>query len=95
MRNSQARVRTENASRYLGQLCKHFSHKVRAQWDETSGTVFFAMGNCSMKAAGDELFLQCEAEEQDALETVKQAIHDHLVRFAWREGLTVEWSDEA
>lgn len=93
MPSSEARVPTDKASRYLGQLCKHFAQKVPAQCGGTNGKVEFEPGTCLMEVVGDELVLRCKAEEPGGLQTVKDVVRDHLVRFGWREELTVEWRD--
>ena len=36
--NSQVRVPTTHASRYLQQLCKHWRHNLVVEFDETLGT---------------------------------------------------------
>ena len=38
---SQASVPTAHASRYLQQLCKHWSHNLAVTFSETAGTVTF------------------------------------------------------
>ena len=43
----EARVETEHASKYIAQLCKHFRHKVPAEYDEISGEVDFQTGRCA------------------------------------------------
>ena len=37
--NSSAQVPTTHASRYLQQLCKHWSHNLAVAFDEAKGTV--------------------------------------------------------
>jgi hypothetical protein len=39
--NSTVRVPTAHASRYLQQLCKHWSHTLAVTFSETAGTVTF------------------------------------------------------
>lgn len=94
MHIAQARVRSERASRYLVQLCKHFAHKIPADYDERTGKVDFQPGLCVMHATGDWLSLRCEASSEPDLIRVKSIVADHLARFAWQEGIAVEWHDE-
>ena len=94
MHIAQARVRSERASRYLVQLCKHFAHKIPADYDERTGKVDFQPGLCVMHATGDWLSLRCEASSEPDLIRVKSIVADHLARFAWQEGIAVEWLDE-
>ncbi|MBN9671325.1 DUF2218 domain-containing protein [Roseibium aggregatum] len=84
-------AQTAAASKYLQQLCKHFAHKVPAEWDASRGEVNFPFGFCSMEAEGDRLTIRCESEEQSDLDRAKAVIDDHLERFAWREKLKLQW----
>lgn len=92
MKTATAAVRSDKAGIYLVQLCKHFAHKIPAEWSDTTGFVQFAMGTCRMAAQDGVLSLVCEAESEDDLGQVKQAVEDHLVRFAWKEKIAVEWA---
>lgn len=95
METSSALVTTQKASRYLVQLCKHFGHKVPAEWSETDGVVRFEPGTCRMAATGEALTLSCESATPDALAVVQDVVASHLVRFAWKEELTVSWTPTA
>lgn len=91
METSTARIRTDKASRYLVQLCKHFGHKVPAEWNETDGVVRFEPGTCRMAVAGDVLTLSCESATPEDLAVVQDVVASHFVRFAWKEELSVDW----
>lgn len=93
MHVAEARVRSEYASRYLVQLCKHFAHKTPTDYDESTGRVDFQPGLCVMHAAGDRLSLRCEAHSEPALHRVKGIVEVHLVRFARGEEIAVTWTD--
>lgn len=91
MAQSVADVKTENASRYLQQLCKHWSHKMTTEFDAASGRVDFPSGaQLSMAASADRLHLELRAEA-DALERMRQVVAEHIVRFAFREQLQFNW----
>lgn len=94
MITATAQVPTERASRYLVQLCKHFGHKVPAEWSESEGFVQMPVGKCRMTATDGTLTLICEAEDTDALAQLQAVVGDHLVRFAWKEELSVDWIRE-
>lgn len=89
-------VKTEFAKRYLGQLCKHFAHKISVDYlpEETTpqGVAHFPWGDCIMSAESDALSMTVTAETSAAVERVQAVLDDHLTRFAWREELTIEWS---
>ncbi|MFO1143944.1 MAG: DUF2218 domain-containing protein [Amaricoccus sp.] len=85
-----AEVPTGHAQRYLGQLCKHFAHKVPVDFDETSGTIRFDVGICRVRADAATLTLDLQAAP-DKMERLKDVVVRHLVRFAFREELPIAW----
>lgn len=93
MHVAETRVRSERASRYLVQLCKHFSHKTDADFDETRGHVDFQPGLCVMNANGDQLSLRCEAASETDLDRVKEIVTNHLERFAQQDEIILTWAD--
>ena len=95
MERSTARVSTDKAARYLVQLCKHFGHRVPAEWSDSEGVVRFEPGTCRMAAADDALILDCESATAEDLDVVETVVADHLLRFAWKEELTVGWEKAA
>ncbi len=88
---AEAHVKSELASRYLVQLCKHFAHKRPTDYDAHSGRVNFQPGLCIMRAEDDNLVLSCQAQTEDTLNVVKQVVEVHLARFAAREDISVRW----
>lgn len=89
--HSHAEVATVSASRYLQQLCKHFGHKVEASFDEKAGIVRFSIGDCRLLAESAMLRLALDAPDAETLLQLQDVVASHLVRFAFREPLTVEW----
>ena len=100
-----ARVPTPNGSKYLQQLCKHWSHNLAVEFDEARGTVVFPKDARGAEWPGDGLFtmaagpetLTCRIEATSAgqLEGLKGAVERHLNRFAFREGeLSYPWQDD-
>ena len=91
--DSSGSVNTENGSRYLQQLCKHWSHKFDVSYDEHEGTIRFGEATATMKAEPGVLLVAIEAEDPAIVERMKQVLADHLNRFAFREApLTFNWS---
>lgn len=88
-------IRTDHASKYLQQLCKHFAHKVDVEFSPAEGRVAFPPGRCLMNAGDDILELYCDAMEERGVPAIKAIIDSHLVKFAWREELHYEWVDGA
>ncbi|HEX7742210.1 MAG TPA: DUF2218 domain-containing protein [Sphingobium sp.] len=87
-----AKVPTSNGSRYLQQLCKHWSHKFDTNFDAQQGVIAFPMGPIRMAAGSDELSVTIEPNEGSDVERFKQVVGEHLDRFAFREApLTFDW----
>ena len=97
---SVAQVPTGHASRYLQQLCKHWSHNLEVEFTAERGTIVFprdargadwpADACVTLTARSDSL----EASAQGQLEGLKGALARHLDRFAFREApLGFEWQD--
>ena len=88
---SQAQIRTEHASRYLQQLCKHWSHKFAVSFDPTHGVVPFPTSRCTFDATPDVLTLRIDAAPDD-LARMEGVVAEHLGRFAFREELDIRWT---
>ncbi len=93
MLTSQARFKTPNGSKYLGQLCKHFAHKVEVEFDDTHGHAALPPGPAQMHADADGLMFTISAQDDKGLQTARFIIEDHLKRFAFRENFTaLNWN---
>ena len=93
MIRSNAKVSTEQPSRYLKQLCRHFGHKNEVSFDELEGKIRLASGTCRLSArAVRELLLEATADSEDDLQHLQGVIGSHLERFGQRDGLVVAWS---
>lgn len=86
-----ARVPTVHASKYLQQLCKHFQHKLPAEFNESAGSISFPTGEVKLVAEAGGLQLALESPSEEDLERLKDVVARHLVRFAFREELAVAW----
>ncbi len=82
---TSATVTTTHASRYLQQLCKHWSHKFTVEFDTTQGKVELPSGILYMKAQPDMLEVDLEVSDAASLPRMKQVVAEHLDRFAFRE----------
>lgn len=91
MLEKHAVIATDEAARFVRMLCKHFAHKVKADWDEQRGWVEFAMGRCDMQAREKDLQVRCQAANQSELEEVADTIKSHFDRFTQPQGLVLEW----
>jgi hypothetical protein len=85
---SNAVIPTASASRYLQQLCKHWSHKFAVEFTPEHGVIpFDATRRCTLDASATALSLKVEAADDATLERTQGVVIDHLKRFAFREDL--------
>jgi hypothetical protein len=104
MARAIAQVPTGKGSRYLQQLCKHWSHNLTVTYTENSGTVTFpAEGRggswpgeavLALEAGTASLTCTLEGSVPEQVEALKDVVAQHLDRFAFREApLTFNWID--
>ena len=95
MSASVARVPTHSASRYLQQLCKHWSHRLTVAFDEGEGAVDFPNGSrLGLRADPETLDLLLRVPDGEDAARMREVVEEHLNRFAFREGpLTFEWRE--
>jgi uncharacterized protein len=92
---SEARIDTSRASRYLGQLCKHFAHKIPVTHTAEEGRIEFPFGVCLLDAQPELLILRAEASDAQALAQVEDVVARHLERFAFRDKPEIRWNRTA
>ena len=88
---SIAEVVTPVPARYLAQLCKHFQHKLDVVFDNQSGHIVFPLGDCRLTARDGTLTLSAEAADEDKLAKLQDVVARHLLRFAFREEMQIDW----
>jgi hypothetical protein len=88
---SVAEVATPNAGRYLQQLCKHFQHKRSVTYDQHSGQIEFATGECRLDAGEGVLRLSLAVPDGAQMPQLQDVVARHLLRFAFREEMQIEW----
>ena len=95
-------VPTQSASRYLQQLCKHWSHNLAVSFTPQQGSITFpangfgksypADGVVKLQARDEALEVVVDASAPEQLEGLKGAVASHLDRFAFREApLQFDW----
>ena len=100
--SSAAFVPTANGSRYLQQLCKHWSHNLQVEFTPEHGKVTFprdargaayaADAVVTFDARPDGIAVRIDASSDDQLQALKGAVQRHLDRFAFREApLAFDW----
>ena len=102
MDSATASVPTSSGSKYLQQLCKHWSHNLTVEFTSDHGTVIFPRdargadhpgdGLVTFDAGADALQVRIDASSPAQLEGLKGAVARHLDRFAFREApLSFDW----
>jgi hypothetical protein len=91
---SQAVIATVSASKYLQQLCKHWSHKFAVEFSPEHGTIpFDETRRCTLDASPERLALRIDAADDTTLERMQGVVIEHLKRFAFREDFgDVRWT---
>lgn len=95
MPSMHARVNTAEPDRLINRLCKHFRHKIEAEWTESEGLLTFSIGECRLNAAGGELLLACQSPTEEQLEQLGEVVASHLLRFAGGDVAGVHWQSAA
>ena len=83
---------TSRPERYIKQLVSHFGNKVKTELTDEGGRLQFDFGTCDLKAGPTGIELIGKAEDEAQLETLKDVVARHLVRFGANDQLTVSWS---
>lgn len=94
MKISKSTINTEAASSYIGKLCRHFRHKIETEYTATSGLATFPFGICEMSATPEHLFFNISASTLEGVEKIKGVLERHLLKFAYKEELVIQWQDE-
>lgn len=92
MKSSTVLVETINASRYLQQLCKHWSHRFTVDFTPEQGSIDFGDGEglVKLEATPTQLRIQVSIEDGE-LRVLERVVAEHLARFGFREELTFDW----
>ena len=86
-----ATIATANGSKYLQQLCKHWSHKLEVEFDAEHGRVAFPTSAVTFAATPETLTLTLSGPDAATLDRMEGVVAEHLKRFAFREELAVDW----
>jgi hypothetical protein len=91
---ASARVVTAHASRYLQQLCKHWSHKFPVEFTAQNGRIELPTAVLILDADPEGLGLRLDTSG-DQLARMEDVVAEHLNRFAFREELRFSWVETA
>jgi uncharacterized protein len=93
MPQRRAEIRTTAATRYLQQLCKHWSHKFSVEFTPTHGEIMLPFGPCLLDADQEVLTVIISSPDAANLPRFQQVVEEHIKRFAFRETLAFPWTD--
>jgi len=93
MKRSTSSIATKAASSYIGKLCRHFRHKIETEYTPTTGLATFPFGTCAMAATSERLVFDITANDMESVDKIKGVLERHLVKFAYKEELTIDWHD--
>jgi len=90
-------IKTQNGSKYLQQLCKHWSHKIEAlTYDRQKAHIPFNEGVTLELFARDEaLEAHLCAPDEETLLRMQGVFVSHIERFAFRETLEIIWQRQS
>lgn len=94
MNYASTQIPTAEAAKYILKLCRHFAHKVPADFTEQYGQVRFLQGQCVLKADPQGLSIYMQAPVEDGIRAMQFIIDDHLQRFVRFETLSYQWGVE-
>lgn len=91
---TETHVATTSASRYLQQLCKHWSHKFAVEFTPEKGRIPFAEDRtATLEATPETLTMRIEAADPEVLARMENVVVEHLKRFSFREDLgEIRWT---
>ena len=93
MTETTAVVKTAHATKYMTQLCKHWSHRFETSLEGKTGTANLPGGQVRFHAADDALTITVELTDDAAKTRMQGVIAEHLERFAFRElPLAYNWT---
>lgn len=95
MPTATAFVDTSRPQRYIKQLVSHFGNKVSTKLTDEGGRLEFDFGTCDLGAGPSGIELTATAADQAQLETLKDVVAHHLVRFGSNDQLAVTWTPGA
>ena len=88
---SRSHVVTDNPSRLITRLCKHWSHKFPVRHDEREGEILLSIGQCRLAVADKGLDIALEADDAEQLQRLQEVVAEHLERMAGDESLAFDW----
>lgn len=90
---SRAEITTQDGSRLINRLCKHWAHKLEVEYDAEQGRVKFDGGTCLLHASPEQLVVAIEALDEATLDRLESVVASHLERMAGDKPLDIVWEN--
>lgn len=85
-------ITTAKAARYEKQLVSHMGHKIDIDARPHGHIFHFSeWGPCEVRAYADRLVFEASGIGHEELGRIQHAMTKHLLQFATREDLSIEW----
>ena len=95
MFQAAARVQTPNASKYLVQLSKHWSHRFPdLTYDVARAEIPLPGGPLLLEAEADTLQMIVRSPARESLARMQEVVTEHLKRSAFRQPREVSWTSD-
>jgi caffeoyl-CoA O-methyltransferase len=95
MPTASAFVVTSRPQRYIKQLVSHFGNKVKTELTDEGGRLEFDFGTCDLRTVETGIEMIGTAADAAQLETLKDVVARHLIRFGSNDNLTVSWQPKS
>ncbi len=87
-------VLSQDPSRILKRLCKHWSHKISVTYDDQAGEgIFPDYGSVNLRVNQDKLDIVVDAPNTAGIEFLQNNIEKHLIPMAQPEEVSIEWDE--
>ena len=88
---SASRVVTVHGDLYCKKMCRHFAHKIPADYEGFAGRIEFPVGVCVISTDAEGIDLQVSASNEEDISRLENVVADHLLRMATKDEPLVDW----
>jgi hypothetical protein len=85
-------AKTSEATALIARTARHFAHKVPVETSDGYASIETRFGRAELEARGGGVAIVLAADDTDSLESLREVIETHLVRFA-RAPIEIAWAD--
>lgn len=85
----------KDAAHMLNEICEHFIEHAEVQRTENNALLKSKLGTANIRVQDNELLIELSCQSEDALQTSRISIAEHLFYFAGDDPLELRWSEPA